>query len=163
MLIEHTLRNEVMQQSNTDIRRESIIKRSHLVKTWQSYFPSKCMQTPCALAHSRRLQTNSFTSFTDSKLNRAADYTALGRSLRFSLADKKAAIGAKFITTFVTVEATLMPLAANGRDDNIIEYMLFTAKATGRGTSRVTIEAPGESVLFHKRGLRIEGLYGWQG
>jgi hypothetical protein len=108
--------------------------------------------------HPRRLETNPFTSLTDSKLDWSTNDTALGCSLGFTLADEKAAFGTKPVAALVAVEAPLVPLASNGGQDNLIHDMLFAAQAAGCGAPRVAMEAPCEAVLFNKGGLRIERL-----
>jgi len=108
--------------------------------------------------HPRRLETNSFTSLTDSELNRSTNDTALGCSLWFALANKEAALGTEPVAALVAVEAALMPLATNGRNDNLVHDMLLAAQTAGRSASRVAMEAPSEAVLFNKGSLGIERL-----
>ena len=62
------------------------------------------------------------------------------------------------MATLVAVEALVMPLPANGRDNQILLHGLLAAHAFGSCTARVALKAPSETVLFNKWCLRIEWL-----
>jgi hypothetical protein len=66
-----------------------------------------------SLAHPRRLKTNTFTSLTDSQLDRTTDDAALSCPLGLTFTNEEAALRTKTITTLVTIEAAFVPLAAN--------------------------------------------------
>lgn len=110
-------------------------------------------------AHSRRLKTDTFTSLTDSQLDRATDNAALGCTLGLAFTNEESALRTKTIATLVTIEAALVPLTTNCADDNLVHDMLLAAQTTGCGTARVAVETPCEAVFLDKRSLGIEGLY----
>ena len=111
------------------------------------------------LAHSRRLKTDTFTSLADSQLDWTTDDAALSCSLGLAFTNEEAALRTKPIATLVTIEAALVPLAANCADDNLIHDMLLAAQTTWCSTARVAVEAPCEAVFLDKGSLGIEGLY----
>jgi hypothetical protein len=111
-----------------------------------------------SLAHPRRLETNTFTSLTDSQLDGTTDDAALSCSLGLAFADEEAALRTKTITALVTIEAAFVPLATNCGDDNLIHDMLLAAQTSWGGPARVAAETPCEAIFLDKGSLGIEGL-----
>lgn len=109
--------------------------------------------------HPGRLEANSFTSLTDGQLYRPPDDSTLGCTPRLAFADKESTIRSKPIAALMAIEAAIVPLAADGSDDHIIQDMLLTAQATGCRAAGMTFETPCEAVFFNEGGLRVEGLY----
>lgn len=55
-------------------------------------------------------------------------------------------------------ETAFVPLSANGRNDDLVQHILFTALAARRRATGMAVETPCKTVLLHKRGLRVEGI-----
>jgi hypothetical protein len=86
-------------------------------------------------------------------LDRTTNHTALGRSLGLSFTNEEATLRTKTFATLVTIEAALVPLAANCGNDNFVHDMLLAAQTTRRGTARVAAETPCEAIFLDKGGL----------
>lgn len=68
----------------------------------------------------RRLQANTFTSFTDSQLDRPADDASLGCPSRFPFSDEVTTVGTKSIPALVADKAFIMPLPSDRTYHNIL-------------------------------------------
>jgi len=68
-------------------------------------------------------------------LDWTSDDTTFGGPLGFALPDEETAIGTEAMTTLVAVEALVMPLPANGRDNHILLHRLLAAHAFGSCTA----------------------------
>lgn len=102
--------------------------------------------------HARRLETNTFTSLTNSQLDRSTDNTTFGRSFRLTFTNKEAAFRTKSVSALVASKAAFMPLPANSIDNDVVKDMLLTAHTTGSSTARVAIETPGKPIPLDKWG-----------
>lgn len=102
------------------------------------------------LAHSRRFQANALTVLTDSQLNGSTNDTALGCTLWLAFTYKEAAVRTESIAAFMADEAVVVPLTADGIDNDIVKDVLLTAHAAGCRTPRMAIETPGKAVSLHE-------------
>lgn len=103
--------------------------------------------------HPRRLETDAFASFANSKLHGPSDDTTLGCALGFALAHEESAFWAEAVAALVADEASIVPLSANGGDDDVIQDGLLTAETTGCGAARVALETPGKAVFLDEGSL----------
>ena len=62
----------------------------------------------------RRLQSNTFASLANRQLDGPPDDAPLGCSSGFALAHKVPSLGPEAVAAFVAIEATVVPLAADG-------------------------------------------------
>lgn len=80
-----------------------------------------------ALTHPRCLETDSLAALANRQLHGTTDDTALGCAFRLALPNEKPSLGAKVVAAFVTDEAALVPLTADGGDDYVVEDVLLAA------------------------------------
>lgn len=92
-------------------------------------------------------------------MDRTPNDPTFRRSLGLALSHKIPAIRTETVATLVTDEAFIVPLAPDGADHNVLKDRLLAAQASRRGAPRMTLKAPRKPDLFHKRSVRIEGLY----
>lgn len=74
-----------------------------------------------------RLEADPLTSFADSKLDRSTDDPTLGRAFGLTFPNEEPAFGTKAIAALVAYKAAIVPLAADGGDDDVIQDRLLTA------------------------------------
>ena len=112
------------------------------------------------LAHSRRFQADALAVLADSQLDGSTNDTTLGCTLRLAFTYKEAAVRTESIAAFVADEAVVVPLTADGIDDDIVENVLLAPHAAGCGTPRMAVETPGKAVSLYEGSSRVEGLQG---
>lgn len=105
-----------------------------------------------------RLKPDGLAVFANSQLNRTSNDPAFGGPLGFALPHEESTVGTEAMATLMAVEALVMPLPPNGRDNHILLHRLLATHAFGGCTARIALKAPSETILFNKWGLRIEWL-----
>lgn len=106
----------------------------------------------------RRLQPNTFTSFTDSQLDRPADDASLGCLSRFPFSDEVTTVGTKAVPALVADKTIIMPLPSNCTYHNILQHWLLASKAPRSCATGVALQAPCKAILLYERRVCVERL-----
>lgn len=107
----------------------------------------------------RSFQPDGLALLADSILDRPADDAPLRGPFGLAFLDEEPPIGAEGVPAFVADKALVVPLAAQGRDDDVVENRLLAPHAASCCPTGVAAETPCESVFLHEGGFLCEGLY----